>query len=216
MKVYTNVMKISSLILMMLLQHNCVAQQENCNRKAWTIKIKNKLPSSVCVSEDKIIYDLFSNFDYNIDHLNDLALRVGNNKISNGDTTMLEIYAQKSDSNFIPIKSLKNIYPIYFESYSLDYKIEDSNLQKLKDRYQGSNPLEELRINENEIFLKITADITTSFCFVYKYNMEKQDWLLKSLHLYERESENLTKYDTYHIGSSIDEFDYFDYLEGDF
>lgn len=126
---------------------------------------------------------------------------------------MLEIYTQQPDSSFTKFKTLNNIYPIYFENYSLDYEIENEDLSKLKDRYQGFNPLEELKVEHNKIVLKILSDATTSFILTYTYSSKKANWFLDKFELYDHNSERVIEDSTRLIGSGIDSFDYFDYLE---
>ena len=216
MKTYTSVMKINLLLLVLSLHVSCMAQQADCNKKSWTKKIRKALPSDICLSDSTMAYLLFSDFDYQSDHLNDIAIKVGNERIKDGDTVILEIYAQQSDSTFTKSKILDNIYPIYFKNYSLDYEIESSGLLKLKNRYQGFNPLEEMELKGSNFILRMLSDATTSFILTYKYSSNKKDWLLDKFELYDHYSEEVTEKTTSRIGSEIGKFNYFDYLEGRF
>ena len=167
---YINVTRISTLLLLSFIYFQCYAQQDSCYQQSWTKRIAKKLPASVCIDKEEIIYQFFSDFDFNQDGLSDIAIKVGKKKKSNGDTLKLKIFKQLVDSTFVEFMQLNNIFPIYFEKYSLDYNVQDKGLLKIKDRYQETYPLEHLKLEDNYISIRMIADATATFHLLYTYN----------------------------------------------
>jgi hypothetical protein len=209
-------MKISALLLLSFICFHCCAQQDSCYQNSWTKRIAKKLPANVCINKEETIYQFFSDFDFNKDGLSDIAIKAGKSKKSNGDTLKLTIFRQLIDSTFVEFMQLDNIFPIYFEKYSLDYNIQDEGLLKTKNRYQEAYPLEHLKLEDNYISIRMIADATASFHLLYTYSTPEKDWLLTEFSIVNEEIDTVINHDTFRLGTSILDFSYFDYIEGNF
>ena len=213
---HIDAVSILSSLLLLLISFQCYAQQDSCYQQSWTKRIAKKVPANICIGEDEVIYQLFSGFDFNQDGRSDIAIKVGNEEKTNGDTTVLIIFEQQFDSTFVGFMSLNNVFPIYFEKYSLDYVIQNEKLLKIKNRYQETYPLERIEIDNEDIHIYMVADATAVFHLVYSYNTSDKDWLLSKLLVDDEETNDVTDYETFRIGTSINDFNYFHYIEGDF
>ena len=196
----------------------CNAQQKNnekCLKTSWAKWIESKLPESICVQENEMIYYLTDNFDYNKDGLNDIAIKVGKRERKNGDVRKLVIYQKVNDSVFTKFRELDNVYPLWFEDYSPHIKVNEPELDSIKEYYEGS-PLRWVKLVDNRIVLTLNGDVVTEYILTYTYSNEKEDWFLTDYIEYDLHNNVKKTYPSDKTGTSISEFSYIKFLNGEF
>jgi len=111
---------------------SCMAQEqkinEDCYKTSWAKWIESKLPESICIQKENMIYHLFKDFDFNQDGLKDVAIERGEKELIEGMKTYLVIYQKVNDSAYVRFKTLDNVYPLWFSSYEPTIKLKDSIL----------------------------------------------------------------------------------------
>jgi len=196
----------------------CNAQQKEqdiiCYQKSKGF-IKNRLPDDICIGKGELIYTLFDRFDFNIDGLQDLAIEKGDEELVNGLQTELVIYQKVNDSTFAKFRELDNVYPLWFEDYRPHIKVNEPELDSIKEYYEG-NPLRWIELVDNKIVLTLNGDVVTEYILTYTYSNEKEDWLLTDYIEYILHNNEKKPYPTDKIGTSISEFSYLKFLNGEY
>ena len=188
--------------------------QTDCNQNIWNKRFAKNLPKEVCIPKGYIISYVYDDVDLNNDGLKDFIFKWRKTELLNGDTLFVTIYKQNPDKSFSPLKTIKNLYPIFFQRYDYDYIIQDSSMNELKGRYNGFYPFHELHFETNTIILKIETETGTGYSFYWKYNDKKKNWFMDNIIKWDNilpkyDGQSLDNIDT---SQSIDEFSYFDYL----
>lgn len=212
-------MKKQILALTIMICCSCKAQQKKqdtiCYQKARGF-IENRLPNDICIEKDELIYTLFDKFDFNSDGLQDIAVKIGKKKRKNGDSRKFSIYQKVNDSTYTKFRVLNNIYPLWFEDYRSSVKLEDPNLNALKQQYEMGNPLQQVKLIENKIVLNLNADVGYKYVLTFTFSSEKQDWLLTEYLEYDTFNDTKTPYPNEKLNTSISEFSYFGFLNGEY
>ncbi|RIV68908.1 hypothetical protein [Flagellimonas aequoris] len=213
-------MKKMILMLIIFFCCSCNAQQKKavkeCYKTSWAKWIENELPESICVSKNEMIYHLFDEFDFNNDGLIDVAIKLGNKDRKNGDLRKLCIYQKVNDSTFTKFREFDNIYPLWFEDYHPDVKVNDPKLDSIKEYYEMGDPLKDIDLVDNKIMLVLKEDAVTECLITFTYSNEKKDWLLTTYVEYNFHNNTKNPYPTDKIGTSISEFSYIKYLNGEY
>lgn len=196
----------------------CNAQQKEqdsiCYQRSKGF-IQNRLPDDVCIDKGELIYTLFDRFDFNIDGLQDLAIEKGNEELVNGLQTELVIYQKVNDSAFTKFRELDNVYPLWFEDYSPHIKVNEPELDSIKEYYEG-NPLRRIELVNNRIVLNLNGDAVTECILTFTYSNEKEDWFLTDYVEYDLHNNEKKPYPSDKIGTSISEFSYLKFLNGEY
>ncbi|GAB4514894.1 MAG: hypothetical protein Tsb004_23410 [Allomuricauda sp.] len=198
---------------------SCNAQENQtskyCYQNVWAKWIENELPESICIKEDEMIYGLFKKFDFNIDGMQDLAIEKGGDELVNGLQTELVVYQKVNDSTFIKFRELDNVYPLWFEDYDPSVKIGDPKIDTVKEYYEG-NPLRRIELVDNIIVLNLNGDVVTEYILTYTYSNEKEDWFLTDYVEYDLHNNVKKPYPSDNIGTSISEFSYVEFMNGEY
>jgi hypothetical protein len=213
-------MKIKFVILGILFASiSCRAQEKpsnnECYKNTWAKWIKNELPQSICVGENEMIYYLTDDFDFDKDGLNDIAIKIGKKERKNGDVRKLFIYQKINDSTFTKFRELDNVYPLWFEDYDPSVKVGDSKIDAVKEYYEG-NPLRWIELVDNKIKLTLNGDVVTEYILTYTYFGSKEDWILTDYVEYDLHNNVKKPFLSDKIGTSISEFSYIKFLNGEF
>lgn len=192
------------------------AQKNDCNRNVWIERFTKLLPKEVCIRMGNYhITEVYKKTDINNDGLIDFMFDWNKNPLNDGDTIYVSIYIQKPDSTFAYFRTFKNLYPIYFERYDLDYIPKDSALVKMQRRYENFYPLRKLEFENDKIRLRIRYDAEADLIVTYKFDSEKKNWFYEKAEEYFFSSEgSLPKDYSKVFGPTIDDFTYF-YWEKD-
>jgi len=196
----------------------CNAQQKEmdtiCYQKSKGF-IKNRLPGDICIGKGELIYTLFDKFDFNSDGLQDLAIEKGGNKLVNGMQTVLIVYQKVNDSRYTKFKEFGNVYPLWFENYHPHVKVNDPQLDAIKEYYEG-NPLRWIELVDNKIVLTLNGDVVTEYILTYTYSNEKKDWLLTDYVEYNLHNNVKKPFPSDKTGTSISEFSYLKFMNGEY
>lgn len=189
--------------------------QLDCNRDTWAKWIRKKLPNSICVEQDKMVYNLYDDFDYNSDAMKDVAIEIGRKKLSTDNINTLVFYKQLKDSTFVKYKELNNIYPTWFSNYSLSAEEKDTKFNVTKELYGGNNPLIGLELKQDLIILNLIGDAVTEYYLTFKYSLDNHDWfLIKYKELDKTSNIRLPYTNTNKLNTSITKFNYKDFFYG--
>lgn len=196
---------------------NAQVNQTNkyCYQNVWAKWIENELPESICIKEDEMIYGLFKKFDFNIDGIQDLAIEKGGDELVNGLQTELVVYQKVNDSTFIKFRELDNVYPLWFEDYDPSVKIGDPKIDTVKEYYER-NPLRRIELVYNTIVLNLNGDAVTEYILTYTYSNEIKDWFLTDYIEYDLYNNEKKHYPSDKIGTSISEFSYLKFMNGEY
>jgi len=209
---------ISATIL--IICYSCNAQQKKiekeCYKTSWAKWIENELPESICVQKENMIYHLFKDFDFNQDGLKDLAIERGKKKLIEGMKTYLVIYKKVNDSTYVKFKTLDNIYPLWFSSYETTSNLKDSILNNPKQSYEMGNPLQEIEMLDNRIIMNLNADVGYKYILIFTFSKERNDWVLSEYLEYDVYMDIKTPYPNNKIGSSISDFSYEKFINGEY
>jgi len=213
-------MKEIILVLITMICYSCNAQQKKsnteCYQNSWAKWIENELPETICVQKDEMIYHLFNKFDFNSDGLLDVAIEKGGNKLTDGMQTELVMYQQINDSTYTKYRTLDNVYPLWFDDYDSPVKLDDSALNDIKEYYEMGDPLRRIELVENKIILNLKGDAVTDYILTFTYSKEKKDWILSNYIEFDLHNNIKTPYPSDKIGTSISEFSFIEYLNGEY
>lgn len=198
------------LLLSLLCWRISHAQKEDCNKSTWGEVEKKNMPKEVCIPKGHLISYVYKSSDVNGDGLNDYIFKWNKSAIKDGDTLFVTIYLQNKDSTFTLFHTFKNLYPIYFERYDLDYFPKDKSLNTLHKRYEGKYLMLKLTFNEEKIIIRRRCDATSEFFITYKYDKNIKNWIYEKCNMYDFSEESTKPYDlSEKLGPTIDNFTYF-------
>jgi len=212
MKVFKNI-----LFLVVLFYVEFVNAQDDCNKSVLFPRFNEILPKEVCIPNEYVIS--FLDFeDLNEDDKKDCIISYWkkNEFRKDGDTTFYRIYLQMPDSTFVLKKTLSNLEPLYFKSYSDDYEVKDSMLRELHFYYSYGGGEFDLTFKKNQIILLFDVAAMTGVKVMFQWSSEKEDWLLIQEQNYLGNRCVVQKYYEPKVlkgKRSIDEFNMLDYLK---
>lgn len=155
-----------------------LTQDKNCFQDVWVNRLKKNLPKDICIPFEYHITDSYFNFDFNSDGLNDFAFDWNKKALNDGDTIYFSLYIKNKNGTFSHLRTYKNIYPIFFKSYNLNYapKIENKLLRELHSKYQEEYLFHKLEIKKDLIIITIKAEAKARYIFTYKYDSKIKNW----------------------------------------
>jgi len=187
-----------------------IAQEVNCNRNTWIKQDETKLPKEVCIPKGYFISNIYESTDINDDGLLDFIFKWRRPELHDGDTLFVTIYTQNPDSTFSFFRTFSNLYPIYFNSYSLDYIPKDERLKSIHKKYQDQYPFLKLTFENNKITITRTEDAEANLIISYIYDPTINNWRYEKCEEYffninEKRQIDLSE----KLGPTIDNFTYF-------
>lgn len=144
-----------------------------------------------------------------------MAIEKGGDELVNGMQTKLVVYQKVNDSTFTEFRELDNVYPLWFEDYHPHIKVNDPQLDSIKEYYEG-NPLKWINLMENKIELTLNGDAVTEYILTYTFSKEKEDWLLTDYVEYDLNNNEKKPYPSDMIGTSISQFSYIKFMNGEY
>ncbi len=152
--------------------------------------------------------------DLTNDAIQELVIKLEKQKIKDGDKSILQIYKKSTKGIYELYRTLDNVYPMYFKSYALDYKANDSTLNEIQGRYSSAE-YSEVLLGENTLILKFHSEATMGYNFHYVFDKQKQDWLLQKIEEWKGRRGQIDKIVSTVIleeKSKIGDFNFLDYL----
>lgn len=210
-------MKTFQLISVMLfIVINSFAQQ-NSDVAVLHKGMRDKLPKEISIPNNCIITYL-KFIDLNDDNMKDCIIEYWKKKQvrRDGDTISYRVYLQKTDSSFFLKKTLSNLKPLYFKSYSEDYFVQDSLLYELHANYSMGGGCFNVFFKRNKIEILFNTEAMYGIKLTFEWNQKKEDWILKQEQFYEGLKCIPNKFDPVKKiieGTSIDNFNLLHYLE---
>jgi hypothetical protein len=173
-------MKRKILCLLLFCSIAVTAQDVDCNQKVWPPRkhTHTYIPQSVCIPEGMFNYItyVYDGIDINGDGLEDFICDWNLKPLHDGDTLYLSVFFQNPDSTFSHFKTLTNLYPIYFESYSDSYVPEDTSLLALHKKYGDFTPKKDLTIEKDAIIITMYLDADADLRVTYKFDKTINNW----------------------------------------
>lgn len=208
-------MKKLIVLMSILMGLGCKGQTTStpCNKKT-KYESRKAIPQVVCIPNGYVIAYIDKPADLNNDGLNDFICSYQKEKLADGDSIFVAIYFQRNDSSYYLAKTLPNIYPIFFEDYSIErYKRLTPRLKKIMDKYDEGDPLYEMNFKKGQIELELTIDALMTYTLVFNYDAKLNTWILKKRISYVGYKNETTEYDIEPEKQiPIEKFDYMDWL----
>lgn len=176
-------MKIIMFLSLIMISCSSFAQSD-CNRAAkdgWGF-LWDKLPTTLCLPQETLLFDSYPLTDMDGDGLSDVALRYLKKGFSDGDTLFTAIYFMNPDSSYSLIQTLGKLDVLYYR------KRTESYFEKMLDKTQNEYVYNELAgihayaPNNTAVFegnkIKITMEpgVGLKYWFEYIYDPSIQNW----------------------------------------
>lgn len=185
---------------------------QDCHHATLIKGLASAIPVNFCIPNGYLIDEIYEPADVNGDELPEYIFSWRRTSLQDGDTIFVSFYQNNGRNRFSHMKTLANLFPIYFRNYKNSSSLNDSSLATLHEKYNGWNPLQDLQITDNKIVIKMERSAGEGLIFTFEYITN--DWFLKELREWtEDRDRNLTSriIKAPNYGSSITKFGYFDY-----
>ena len=185
-----------------------------CNRAVYIKEYLKHLPSNICLPKGYQVMMVNNKTDLTGDAIPELVIKLEKQAITDGDTSLLYVYRKNTKGIYEIFKTLHNVYPLYFKSYSLDYTVTDSKLNETQARYSSAE-FSEVLFKDNRIIIKFHSEATMGYNFHFVFNKQKQDWFLQKIEEWKGrrgQVEQIESIITPEDNSKISEFNFLDYL----
>lgn len=187
-----------------------LAQSNECNQKVWVKRLAKLIPKEVCIPPGYHITEARNEVDLNGDGLKDIIFDWNKESLSDGDTIFVSAYLRNADSSYFFYRTFKNLYPIYFKSYKLDYTPKKKELENLQRRYEDQYPLIKLEFGKESIKITRKGDATTDMVISYLFDKKLSEFRYKECKLRNSTNGRVEPYDlSTVIGPSVNNFTYF-------
>lgn len=194
----------------------CQTPDNNCNRAVRYKALSKKLPKNICIEKGLEFSLIYSPTDINNDGYLDLIVQVRHANIKDGDTLRLLVYFQDKNGNYANQIELKNLFPIYFNNYSLNYSIKDSKLDNIQGSYGGAYPLKSIDFNKDQLIIHLMPSMTDHCYLYYRFDALLSDWFLEKTIYKEQDvagkEHEIRREDSGNSKISIKKFTYSDFL----
>ena len=174
-----------TLVFLSLITISCNSfAQNDCNRAAkdgWDF-LWDKLPTTLCLPIETVLYDSHPLTDMNGDGLSDVALRYLKEGYSDGDTLFTAIYFMNSDSSYSLIQTLGRLDVLYFKKNSSNYfsdmrrQTGNNYLYNELAGIHGYAPNNETVFEEKKIKLSMEPGVGLKYRFEYTFDPSIQNW----------------------------------------
>ena len=176
-------MKILTFLILITISCSSFAQ-DDCNRSAkdgWDF-LWDKLPTTLCLPPETVLFDSHPLTDMNDDGLLDVALRYLKKGYSDGDTLFTAIYFMNPDSSYTLIQSLGKLDVLYYEKRTESYF--DKMLDKTQNEYiyntlagiHAYAPNNETIFDGNKIKISMEPGVGLRYRFEYVYEPSIKNW----------------------------------------
>ena len=174
-----------TLVLLSLITISCNSfAQNDCNRAAKDDRdfLWDRLPTTLCLPPETVLYDSHPSTDMNGDGLSDVALRYLREGYSDGDTLFTAIYFMNPDSSYSLIQLIRKIDVLYYEKRTESYF--DNMLDKTQNDYiynvlagiHAYAPNNETVFDGNKIKISMEPGVGLKYRFEYTYNPSIKNW----------------------------------------
>jgi hypothetical protein len=202
--------RIKFCVLLWFISANTIAQ--DCNRSTLIKRLASTIPLDICIPNGFIIDEIYDSTDVDGDRLAEYIFSWRRDSLVNGDTIFVSIYHNEGNKKFTHLRTLPNLFPIYFHSYSILYNNFDRSLGPIFKKFNGWNPLQKLDILKSNITIQMERSAGEGLLFTYTYR--DNDWILTELNEWEEDA--LGTFTTKaangdRINTSITRFNYLDY-----
>lgn len=158
--------------------------QDDCNRAAkddWNF-LWDKLPSTLCLPPETVLFDSYPSTDMNGDGLPDVALQYLKQGYSDGDTLFTAVYFMNADSSYSLIQRIDKLDVLYFKLYSPDYfdemqeKTGKDYLYNIIAGRHGYSPNNETVFEGDKIKISMEPGVGLKYRFEYVFDPDVQNW----------------------------------------
>lgn len=132
---------------------------------------------TTCENAEQYIPIYQQQVDFNKDKLIDSVVFLEKKEKKDGDSTLVIFYKRNINGQLEHFKTFGNLFPLFFNSYNINYELKNKQLEDTFQSYVGLKPDTKIEIKKTIIAI-IKKPTAITYYYEFVFDPKKNNWFL--------------------------------------